>query len=110
MKKINIKDISLTFAHNQVPRKALIRVGDCRSKLQTVNDAYLEPGKSFDPHTHADCEEIYYFLEGDGEMNIDNKKFRVTSGDCILVEPEESHGLKNIGKQKLRFITIRISI
>ncbi len=108
MKKVNFKNISETLAHNQVIRKALIRVGDCQSKLQTVNDAYLLPGVSFDLHIHKDSEEVYYFLEGKGEMKVNNKKFSVFSGDCILIEAGENHGLKNTGSKKLRFITIRV--
>ena len=110
MKKFNAKDIPITLAHNQVPRKALIKVGDLKSKIQTINDACLEPGKGFAPHTHNDGEEIYYFLEGNGEMIINDKKFQVKKGDVVVVEVGESHSLKNPSANKLRFITIRVLI
>ena len=110
MKRLNAGDIPWTNAHNEVPRKALIKVGDMKTKVQTMNDAKLDPEKSFEPHTHPDCEEIYYFLSGKGEMNVAGEEFIVKEGDCILVEMHESHGLKNIGNEILRFITIRILI
>jgi mannose-6-phosphate isomerase-like protein (cupin superfamily) len=110
MKKLNAKNISETLAHNQVPRKALIKVGDSKTKLQTVNEAYLEPGKGFTPHTHNDSEEIYYFLEGEGTMVIDNKKIKIKTGDVVTVEVGESHTLKNTSAKKLRFLTIRVLI
>lgn len=110
MKKFNAKDIPITLAHNQVPRKALIKSGDLKSKIQTINDAYLESGKGFTPHSHNDGEEIYYFLEGEGEMIINNQNFKVISGDVVVVGVGESHGLKNTSSKKLCFITIRVLI
>lgn len=108
MKIIKSEDIGETLAHNAVPRKLLIKVGDSKTKLQTVNEAYLEPGMGFEPHVHKDCEEVYYFLEGTGEMVINNNKIQVGKGLCILVEANESHGLTNTGGTRLRFITVRI--
>ncbi len=108
MKIIKFDEIKETLAHNTVPRKPLIKVGDSKTKLQTVNDAYLEPGKGFEPHIHEDCEEVYYFLEGTGEMAINGNKIQVQSGICVLVETGESHGLTNTGSIPLRFITVRI--
>lgn len=108
MKIINTKEIEMTLAHNTVPRKSLIKVGDSKSKLQTVNDAYLEPGMNFKPHIHTDCEEVYYFLDGEGEMLVNDNKIQVNKGTCILVEAGESHGLINTGSTRLRFITVRI--
>lgn len=108
MKIIKADEIKETLAHNSVPRKSLIKVGDSKTNLQTVNDAYLEPGKGFEPHVHSDCEEVYYFLDGNGEMVINERKIPVESGTCVLVEAGESHGLTNTGSVFLRFITIRI--
>lgn len=110
MKIIDANTISSTLAHNDVPRRALIKTGDCKTKLQTVNDAYLEPGKGFAPHVHDDCEEVYYFLEGTGIMTIDDKKMPAKPGICYLVEQGEFHGLNNTGSTPLRFITVRVKI
>ena len=48
MKRLNAGDIPWTNAHNEVPRKALIKVGDMKTKVQTMNDAKLDPEKSFE--------------------------------------------------------------
>ena len=94
-------DIEASFAHNSVPRKAILKTGEGRSNLQTVNDAHLDPRQGF---------ELYYFLEGEGLMTINGKEFEVKSGDSVLVETGESHGLKNVSNIPLRFITVRILI
>lgn len=110
MKIINAGNIKTTVAHGAVPRKALIKTGDSRTKLQTVNDAHLDSGQGFEPHVHADCEEVYYFIEGEGTMTVNGRKILVGEGICMLVEAGESHGLKNTGAKTLRFITVRLLI
>lgn len=109
MRKINVSDLPTTQAHNKVSRKALVKVGDMKSSIQTVNDALLKPEEGFEPHRHIDGEEIYYFLEGSGIMQIEGNDFDVKYGDCIIIEVGESHGLKNNSTKLLRFITIRSS-
>jgi mannose-6-phosphate isomerase-like protein (cupin superfamily) len=107
MKKFNSQNISETYAHGEVPRKALVKAGDLKSDIQTANDAWLEPGKGFTPHTHGDCEEFYYFLEGEGELTIDGKIHTVKPGDFIVIELNEEHSVLNTGKKKLRYFTVR---
>jgi len=107
MKFIDAAKIPITLAHNQVPRKALIKVGESKINLQTFNLVFLEPGRGLSPHSHSDSGEIYYFLTGKGEMTVNMKNIKVHKEICIIVEANESHGLKNIGKQNLQFLTIR---
>jgi mannose-6-phosphate isomerase-like protein (cupin superfamily) len=107
MKKINANSLLTTLAHNEVKRKALIKVGDCASCIQTVNDAWLDKEESFSPHNHADGEELYYFLEGEGLMTIDDTEYKVGQSDCILVQKGEYHSLKNLSSKKLRWISVR---
>ena len=110
MKIINIKNIKTTLAHKEIKRKALVKVGELKSKIQTVNYAWLEEGESFSPHKHNDCEELYFFLEGKGEMKIDDKIFTVKKNDFVVVEVGEWHSLKNTSSKKLIFLTTRILI
>lgn len=108
MKLINSKNLKTTLAHNQVPRKAIVRVGDFPPNLYTVNEAYLDENSGFSPHKHNDSLEIYYFLQGKGEVKINEKIYRVKKGDWLIVEVGEWHSLKNKGKSQLRFITVRL--
>lgn len=108
MKLINPQNIKITLAHNQVPRKAIVKVGDFSPNLYTINEAYLEKNTGFNPHKHDDSLEIYYFLDGKGEMKINEKVFSVKKGDWVIVEIDEWHSLKNKSKKKLKFITVRL--
>lgn len=110
MKKLNIKNVLTTKAHDEIPRKALIKVGELESNIQTVNYAWLEKGKSFKPHKHDDCEELYFFLEGKGLMKIDDKEFEVKKDDFVVVEKRDWHSLKNPSSKQLTFLSIRVKI
>ena len=110
MKIVNIKNVKTTFAHGEIKRKALVKVGELKSKVQTVNYAWLEPGESFSSHKHDDCEEIFFILEGGGEFFVGKKKYQVGPNDCIIIEKDETHQLKNSYNLKLIFLSIRIKI
>lgn len=110
MKILNPKTTKTTLAHNQIKRKQLIKVGDLRSNIQTVNYAWLEAGESFEPHKHDDCEEIFFIIEGGGVFKINDNEFIVGPNDCIIVEKGENHSLENLFKLKLIFLSIRIKI
>jgi len=52
----------------------------------------LKPGSSFGYHLQEQ-DEIYYILEGKGEMKMNGATFLVKAGDAILTRPGSSHGL-----------------
>ncbi|NTU46246.1 cupin domain-containing protein [Candidatus Roizmanbacteria bacterium] len=110
MKKLHTSQIQETVVHGGAKRKLLIAKdqGHSSSHLQTMNDAHLEPGETFEPHAHADSEEIFYFLEGYGEMTVDGETFDITPGGVIVIEKDEQHSVKNTGEETLRFITVRV--
>lgn len=60
----------------------------------------LHPGATIGYHLQ-ETDEIYYILEGKGEMTMNGKTFPVEKGDAILTRPGNSHGLKPIGNQDL---------
>lgn len=60
----------------------------------------LRPGSSIGYHLQ-EKDEIYYILEGEGEMSMNGKTFAVKAGDAILTRPGNSHGLKPVGRDSL---------
>lgn len=69
----------------------------------------LDEGVSEGDHTHDESnplEEVYYFLEGEGEMTIDKKTIPVKDGDSIMVPPEVDHGIRNTGSIPLKLMII----
>ena len=53
----------------------------------------LKAGSSIGYHLQ-ESDEVYYILEGVGEMQMNGDSFPVKSGDAILTRPGSSHGLK----------------
>ena len=61
---------------------------------QSLAEATLEPGQATERHYHADSEEIYFILEGGGEMEIDGERATVMPGDAILIPPGSWHEIR----------------
>jgi mannose-6-phosphate isomerase-like protein (cupin superfamily) len=55
-------------------------------------------------HYHKQLTEIYYILEGDGQMELDGERHPVRPGDAILIKPGCRH--RAIGR--LRVIVIPV--
>lgn len=50
-------------------------------------------------HYHKKLTEIYYILEGEGEMELDGNRYPVSPGTSILIKPGCRH--RAIGKMKI---------
>jgi mannose-6-phosphate isomerase-like protein (cupin superfamily) len=61
---------------------------------QSLAEATIAPGQATVRHYHRDTEEIYYLVEGAGEMEIDGERARVTSGDAVLIPPGAWHQIR----------------
>jgi mannose-6-phosphate isomerase-like protein (cupin superfamily) len=72
----------------------------------SIAHAILEPGKSSLPHIINKSIEIYYILEGKGEMNIDQETQVVTEGQAIYIPSNARQWIKNIGNSNLKFLCI----
>jgi mannose-6-phosphate isomerase-like protein (cupin superfamily) len=74
-----------------------------RAANQTLAEATLEPGQQTERHYHAESEELYYLVEGTGEMEIDGERSQVGPGDAILIPPGAWHQI-TAGDAELRFL------
>ncbi|OGD87870.1 hypothetical protein A2870_01295 [Candidatus Curtissbacteria bacterium RIFCSPHIGHO2_01_FULL_41_11] len=118
MNKININDLQWEIPSNEDPKnvgawkKVLVIHAevDPKSKLMMVNLARVLVGKVHPAHIHRTMEEIFYFLEGEGEVILDGEVESVRSGDRIIVPAGVSHEIRNTGKIELKFIGIGIAL
>ncbi len=85
-------------------------VEDGTVRFLGIWDTILDKEAAVTPHVHKDIEEVYYILEGDGEMRIGDEAKLVGAGDVIYIPPEKVHTLINMGKSPLRFITASVDI
>ena len=70
---------------------------------QSLAEATIEAGEATVRHHHRASEEIYYLVEGAGEMEIDGERTRVAAGDAILIPPGAWHEIR-AGEAPLRFL------
>lgn len=66
----------------------------------------LEPGCSVGSHVHENDFEIYYFLEGEGEVTDDNEVKKVKAGDVMITHEGHEHSLKNIGDSVFKWMAL----
>jgi mannose-6-phosphate isomerase-like protein (cupin superfamily) len=69
---------------------------------QSLAEARLEPGQATERHYHARTEEIYFLLEGEGDLEIDGERRSVGPGDAILIPPGARHQIR--ADSPLRFL------
>lgn len=71
-----------------------------------VSSTELYPGKSTSGHSHSGQEEVYMFMEGCGEMELDDKRFPVIKGDIVLIHDGVFHRVHNTSNENLYFICV----
>jgi mannose-6-phosphate isomerase-like protein (cupin superfamily) len=75
-------------------------------KNLVVSSTKLRAGKSTTGHRHAGQEEVYIFVSGKGQIELDHKIFDVTAGDTVLIEDNVFHKVHNTGDYMLEFICV----
>ena len=70
---------------------------------QSLAEAVVAGGEATVRHYHAATEELYSFLEGGGELEIDGEVRTVTAGDTILIPPGAWHTIA-AGPHGARFL------
>ena len=71
---------------------------------QSLAEATLAPGQATQRHYHRASEEIYFVLDGEGELEIDGDRRRVGAGDAIAIPPGAWHELRAEGDRPLRIL------
>ena len=71
---------------------------------QSLAEATVQPGCTTRLHRHRTTEEIYYIVQGEGEMVLGDERFRVRAGDTICIPPGAAHCIENSGSAALRIL------
>jgi mannose-6-phosphate isomerase-like protein (cupin superfamily) len=69
---------------------------------QSLAEARVPAGGRTERHYHKVAEELYFILEGAGEMELGGERRMVRPGDAILVPPGAWHMI--MAKEPLRFL------
>jgi mannose-6-phosphate isomerase-like protein (cupin superfamily) len=83
--------------------RSLLDRGTAAVQNQSLAEATLEAGHATERHYHRASEELYYVVEGRGEMEIDGERADVGPGDAILIPPGAWHQL-TAGARRVRIL------
>jgi mannose-6-phosphate isomerase-like protein (cupin superfamily) len=75
-----------------------------QAKSFCMGNVTLEPNGGQVPWHNQEQEEIYFIVEGTGEMCLGNERQTVTTGQAVFIPPGVFHQLTNVGDHALRMI------
>ncbi len=58
-------------------------------------------------HTHKTHEELYFFLSGRGEFQVDGQRFPVGEGSVVRVAPAGRRSVRNVGAEPLTLLCVQ---
>lgn len=58
-------------------------------------------------HTHKNHEELYFFLSGKGEFQVDGENFPVEEGSVVRVAPDGKRSVHNNGTEPLVMLCVQ---
>ena len=58
-------------------------------------------------HTHKNHEELYFFLSGKGEFQVDGEVFPVQEGSVVRVAPKGKRSVRNNGTEPLLMLCVQ---
>ncbi|HTS19870.1 MAG TPA: cupin domain-containing protein [Verrucomicrobiae bacterium] len=103
-----IADLNNITGRTYPARRRTQNVTGGASPIQTKNfcmgNVTLEPRGGQVPWHNQEQEEIYFIVEGTGEMCLGNERQTVTTGQAVYIPPTVFHQLTNIGDKPLRMI------
>lgn len=71
-----------------------------------LSSTRLYKNQSTRGHSHPGQEEVYFFVSGEGEMQLGEKRFRVKYDDVVLIPDGEFHRVFNTGLGDLHFVCV----
>jgi mannose-6-phosphate isomerase-like protein (cupin superfamily) len=75
-------------------------------RFGAVWEVELDAGEATQPHRHDEIDEIYCFVEGEGEIVVANRKKPVVRGEVVHIPRLACHWVENNSRGLLRCLTI----
>ena len=109
-RKLSLGDIALEPTRHGALKRVLVRHEEVNSHLMFFNEVYVSPGERIEAHMHGDMEEVFYFLEGEGVMSLEEEVQAVAPGDRVIVPIKTVHVLENTGDTQMRFVCFGVKV
>ena len=75
-------------------------------KNLVLSQTILHASQNTNGHYHEGQEEVYQFIWGTGEMELDDEKFLVQGGDVVLIKDGVFHRVHNTSNNPLYFVCV----
>lgn len=90
---------------------------DTRDRLDLISDKVpvdahgvradriiYHPGDTAARHYHTDCHHLFYVLDGNGILHVDDGNHRLSPGMVAIVAPNEVHWFENDSGENFSFV------
>ena len=74
-----------------------------------VDHLVLPAGASEGLHRHAGVEEVYYVINGGGEVTVAGETAPIRKGDAVPLQLNDPHAFRNTGTEDLEFMILGIA-
>jgi len=66
----------------------------------------FEPGQVHELHSHEGMDKLYYVLEGDGLLLLEDRQLSMRAGELMVAPEGVPHGIRNTGTGRLLVLTV----
>ena len=84
------------------PKSSVLDRTNAPVQNQSLAEARVPAGGRTERHYHKVAEELYFILEGAGEIELNGERRKVRRGDAILIPPGAWHTI--VATEPLRFL------
>ncbi|WP_276356123.1 cupin domain-containing protein [Cohnella caldifontis] len=98
----------LTLSKDPMPGKYFLKDRLGLTGMEVSLNQLPEGGSIPFYHAHRENEELYLFIGGRGQLQVDGRIIDVKEGTAIRVSPEGERALRNNGTGDLYFIVIQV--
>ncbi|MEK5521661.1 cupin domain-containing protein [Heyndrickxia sp. FSL W8-0423] len=103
-------DLIYEVSHGGIGLLKKIRLdSNFETSIDFIDFVVVPPGSTIGRHRHQENEEVYFVIEGKGQMIINNVNYEVSTGDVIINPLYGEHELKNDSQNNMNLFIFQVS-
>jgi uncharacterized cupin superfamily protein len=71
-----------------------------------VDHVLIPPGTSMGAHKHAGVEELFYVIDGEGTVRVNDESAPIKKWDALAMAPGDVHSIENTGGAPLELMVV----
>lgn len=104
------KDQGEIISQKDYSKRIIFTAGDLKSKGNLVQVVTIKPAIVQRPHFHKIQTEVFYILEGQAYLVVNDKKILAKPGDAFVCEPKEKHQVINKFSKEVKILVFKINL